>query len=616
MACHEDPIWTVATVQNFFINHATPETEVVVVDNKPDSKHAGQLRRTLLEMGARYFPLPDNKGTSGPRQKVFEHARGEAVLVVDSHVFLAPGAVSKLIEFYTEHPQCSDLLTGPLLRNGRSILATHYNPGWRSEMWGMWGHAWKSPTGEIVSAVNDVGWARFIRVADGEPCLPDFEPTRYRNYEKALTAAGFTQMGLSIDDDFPIVGMGLGLFSCRRKAWVGFSQYFRGFGGAEQYIHEKFRRRGNCTRSLGFLKWWHNWTQFEKRSYPIRLEDKIANIVIGRTELGMPLDDARKHFVEDRGRLSAESWDMIAADPINVRDVPKAPVIEDLYNTISNMKGGFNEHMESLRDLAAECTSAVEFTSTKGSTVALATGLRPTKDRQTRLTSWNTDQNTTVETAARLAPWATINRTLPEKIDSIPQTDLLFIDGDRTPRQLLELLEACLASVNRIVALHGIAKDEELMPAARMFFADRKEWFVAGYRAGQGSLVYLSRAEMDRPAREIVAWEIGFGPGTELKKILATMGIVMAKGCDCYMRAIQMDKEGIEWCKENRDTIRGWLSEGAPRWKWTARIEAAMKAVQTGLAFKLDLLDPYGSLVDEAIRMAIEAEAASTSRTH
>ena len=43
---------------------------------------------------------------------------------------------------------------------------------------------------------------------------------------------------------FEITMQGLGLFACRRDAWPGFHPEFRGFGGEEYYIHEKFRRNG------------------------------------------------------------------------------------------------------------------------------------------------------------------------------------------------------------------------------------------------------------------------------------------------------------------------------------------------------------------------------------
>jgi hypothetical protein len=53
------------------------------------------------------------------------------------------------------------------------------------------------------------------------------------------------------------------------------------------------------------------------------------------------------------------------------------------------------------------------------------------------------------------------------------------------------------------------------------------------------------------------------GPGTELKKLLAKVGITATPDCSCNARAAEMDRQGIEWCENNLDTIVGWLREQA-----------------------------------------------------
>ena len=53
------------------------------------------------------------------------------------------------------------------------------------------------------------------------------------------------------------------------------------------------------------------------------------------------------------------------------------------------------------------------------------------------------------------------------------------------------------------------------------------------------------------------------GPGTELKKLLAKVGITAAPDCSCNARAAEMDRQGVEWCEANIDTIVGWLREQA-----------------------------------------------------
>jgi hypothetical protein len=53
------------------------------------------------------------------------------------------------------------------------------------------------------------------------------------------------------------------------------------------------------------------------------------------------------------------------------------------------------------------------------------------------------------------------------------------------------------------------------------------------------------------------------GPGTELKKLLARVGIVATPDCSCNARAAEMDRQGVDWCEANVDTIVGWLREQA-----------------------------------------------------
>ncbi len=53
------------------------------------------------------------------------------------------------------------------------------------------------------------------------------------------------------------------------------------------------------------------------------------------------------------------------------------------------------------------------------------------------------------------------------------------------------------------------------------------------------------------------------GPGTELKKLLAKVGVTASPDCSCNARAAEMDRQGVEWCEANLNTIVGWLREQA-----------------------------------------------------
>jgi hypothetical protein len=89
-----------------------------------------------------------------------------------------------------------------------------------------------------------------------------------------------------------------------------------------------------------------------------------------------------------------------------------------------------------------------------------------------------------------------------------------------------------------------------------------------------------------------------------LKAILSSLGIQPGPACDCHGRALQMDEWGIDGCRARREEIVRWLREGQTRWGWQDQFAAAVKAVTTGLAFQLNPLDPFPTLVDEAIRRA------------
>jgi hypothetical protein len=187
---------------------------------------------------------------------VISEASGKFVLCLDCHVFVVPGALGRLIEYLDLHSDTSDLLQGPLLYDDLASISTHFDPEWRAGMFGQW-------------VLDERG-----RDPEGEP--------------------------------FEIPMQGLGLFACRKSAWPGFNPDFRGFGGEEGYIHEKFRRRGSKTICLPFLRWMHRFNRPMGTHYANTWEDRIRNYAIGWRELGLPTDQMERHFVELLGAETAE----------------------------------------------------------------------------------------------------------------------------------------------------------------------------------------------------------------------------------------------------------------------------------------------------------------------
>jgi hypothetical protein len=263
MATYNDYDGVYFTVQSIRMNN--PELngalEFVVIDNDP----GGPCSQALSQLGNwidgyRYVPRGEWSGTA-IRNAVFEEASSPFVLCIDSHVFIIPGALSKLIMHFETDPDSGDLLQGPLMYDDLRRIATHMEPRWRAGMYGVW---------------------------ECDPRAAD-----------------------PVADSFDIPMHGLGLFACRRAAWPGFHPQFRGFGGEEGYIHEKIRQRGGRTLCLPFLRWLHRFHRPLGLPYMNRWEDRMRNYVIGFNELGLDTTEMEAHFAE---LLGAETSTRIFTD--------------------------------------------------------------------------------------------------------------------------------------------------------------------------------------------------------------------------------------------------------------------------------------------------------------
>ena len=226
----------------------TDRTEILVIDNHPGGKASGPLADlTSWVKNYRYVPAARPGGTAS-RDLVFRYSNAEFVLCMDSHIFFAPGSLAALLDYLDANPGTRDLLQGPMLYDDVNTLSTHWDPQWNDGMFGTWG---QDPRGADLSS-------------------PPFE--------------------------IPL--QGLGMFACRRDAWPGFNPRFRGFGGEEGYIHEKFRQAGAATLCLPFLRWLHRFSRPGGVPYHLRRRDRIRNYLIGFEELGLDPAPGIQHFEE------------------------------------------------------------------------------------------------------------------------------------------------------------------------------------------------------------------------------------------------------------------------------------------------------------------------------
>ena len=227
--------------------------EFIVVDNNPTGPCAIALQELCAQIpGCRYFAEQARTGSSGAKQRIFEEARNDITLCMDCHVLIVRGALQRLASYFASHPHSNDLLQGPLLLDDLQTVQTHFEPKWSSGMYGVWG---LDPRGIDPNAQS-----------------------------------------------FDIPMQGMGLFACRTAAWPGFNPDFRGFGGEEFYIHEKFRQHGGRTLCLPFLRWTHRFARPMGVPYRNIWEDRLWNYQTGFRELGLSTAEMEAHFSEHVGK--------------------------------------------------------------------------------------------------------------------------------------------------------------------------------------------------------------------------------------------------------------------------------------------------------------------------
>ncbi len=251
MATYDDYDGVYFSIQALRLYHPEilDETELLVIDNHPDGLSAAALKQLDEKIpNYRYVPYTSETGTASPRNMVFEEATGEFVLCMDSHIMFEAGGLKHLLSYLEANPRTNDLLQGPLVYDDLKSFATHFHPAWRKGMFGYW-------------QKDDRG---------ADPDAPPFE----------------------------IPMQGLGVFACRRAAWPGFNPRFRGFGGEEGYIHEKFRRAGGRVLCLPFLRWVHRFDRPLGTPYRNKWEDRIRNYMIGFQEVGLSTTELEAHFRE------------------------------------------------------------------------------------------------------------------------------------------------------------------------------------------------------------------------------------------------------------------------------------------------------------------------------
>lgn len=253
MCTYDDFDGVYFTIQSLRLYHSVvqnKEIEFIVVDNNPNSpqgRSTASFIKTIPE--SKYIPYTDKISTS-TRNQIFSHAAGKYTLCLDCHVLLYPNSINALLAYYENNQNCLDIVHGPIIQDSfKGVGFSHFKPVWGMWMYGQWG----SDKEKLLS---------------GQP--------------------------------FEIPMQGLGLFSCETKNWRGFSELFKGFGGEEGYIHEKFRQHGGKAICIPQLKWLHRFGRPNGVPYPNKTEDRVWNYFVGWLEL---TKDTNHQMIKDIFRV-------------------------------------------------------------------------------------------------------------------------------------------------------------------------------------------------------------------------------------------------------------------------------------------------------------------------
>ena len=234
------------TIQSLKMYHAEvlSNSEIIVIDNNPESNEGRETGSSCKTNKKIDDITSDASRGAFAKEDVFLHAKSDNVLVCDCHVLFAPNAIASLVSFFESGEDGGNLIQGPLLSDDMKIIATHLKPTWGSGMFGQWA------------------------------------------YDKRVES----------EKSFEIPAQGMGVFACKKNAWVGFNKKMKKFGGEEYFTHEKFRQAGKKAICLSKFSWLHRFRRPNGAPYKPTRENKFKNHIRAMLETDMPVFEAIEHY--------------------------------------------------------------------------------------------------------------------------------------------------------------------------------------------------------------------------------------------------------------------------------------------------------------------------------
>jgi hypothetical protein len=453
MATYDDFHGVYFTVHSLLLYHGDAVDKIIVLDNNPTSKHGEMTKNFIGNLGnpnVKYMELTGINSTALTRDTAIRSATSDVVICIDPHVLLPFGAV-RTVRNYFEATDSKDLIQGPLQYDNGKQISTHFNfDNWSGEMWGTW----------------------------------DTDPRGFGN------------------EPFEIPGNGLGMFATQREHWLGFNAEFRGFGGEEGYVHEKYRKAGRKVICLPQARWVHRFGRPDGAPYPLTFIDKARNYAIGFRELGLDLSPIRKHFVDELKKIDPLDWKAIENGEYPKPRTCQSCVgeafdtIDEWFDLVKSKASDINEHATTLRELATGRTVADYGHRPECSSVALAstasgyTLLHPAQPREfAHIAKFLGSKKVPVN-----------HQVVKEEIPTVPKCDLLFIDTVHTYDYTKRFLAANHEQVRDYIVLHDTViygetgedgKKPGMMGAIREFLREHRRWSVKQHHHHQYGLIVL-----------------------------------------------------------------------------------------------------------------------------
>lgn len=488
--------------------------DIYVVDNDPETAEGASIKATCEDYGAIHIPMPHPKGTSAPRDRIFQEAITDWVLVIDSHVTV-PQLGRLTYELESNRISGDDLFHGPIMFGRNKGYATHFRDEWGADaMWGRWGLAWQSkdrkgPIFDIRAETGDDGGRMLCSTVEMNPQPIDIGlEIPFSGSYKGLLKNGYLPLGALVGDQpFEIPGMGMGLYLSRRESWLGFHPLATGFGGEEMTIHELYREHGRKVICLPWLNWWHRFAADKTDpGYRLEMRHRARNyaLSIGR------LKSKDKHWPRLAEamikKLGQVGWNQIAQNPEKDCDtcgngtagMPfEQLTANEMVEWVRNHPRDIDKQVDNLQKvLAGQSEITLIVKRCEWDIVAASTGAS--------VISYNREVIPAVTSRVH-ALWPNFAVAAAAWPAEIAECDALILDTEPHADRLYNDLDAFASSVRKRIVIHATHQKGEmdgervgLLPGLRAWLRTHQEWQVVFHSDAGYGLTVISRDPQDK----------------------------------------------------------------------------------------------------------------------